>query len=186
MVSLPRDCPRFFQLRCVYTLLFDPPSLHLANLRGAHRSPHPRVGPRQNRGGANARGRRGRCPRASGTHSLLLSLSILPRPPVIACVFDCLLPFSLAQFIHGGHTAKISDFSWNPNEPWVIASVAEDNILQIWQMVRECYTRDSATGSNLLFLRLRTSTWKRKETSLQTRTSSRLRLCLCSSLFLYE
>lgn len=22
-------------------------------------------------------------------------------------------------FIHGGHTAKISDFSWNPNEPWV-------------------------------------------------------------------
>ena len=22
-------------------------------------------------------------------------------------------------FIHGGHTAKISDFSWNPNDPWV-------------------------------------------------------------------
>ena len=21
-------------------------------------------------------------------------------------------------FIHGGHTAKISDFSWNPNDPW--------------------------------------------------------------------
>ncbi len=39
------------------------------------------------------------------------------------------------QFIHGGHTSKISDFSWNPNEPWVIASVAEDNIIQIWQMV---------------------------------------------------
>ena len=38
-------------------------------------------------------------------------------------------------FIHGGHTSKISDFSWNPNEgdEWVIASVAEDNILQIWQ-----------------------------------------------------
>jgi WD40 repeat protein len=39
------------------------------------------------------------------------------------------------QFIHGGHTAKISDFSWNPNEPWVICSVSEDNIMQIWQMV---------------------------------------------------
>lgn len=38
-------------------------------------------------------------------------------------------------FIHGGHSAKISDFSWNANENWVIASVSEDNILQIWQMV---------------------------------------------------
>ena len=36
-------------------------------------------------------------------------------------------------FIHGGHTAKISDFSWSATEPWTIASVAEDNILQIWQ-----------------------------------------------------
>jgi len=45
------------------------------------------------------------------------------------------------QFIHGGHTSKISDFSWNPNEPWVIASVAEDNILQVWQMVRVCLHR---------------------------------------------
>jgi histone-binding protein RBBP4 len=38
-------------------------------------------------------------------------------------------------FIHGGHTSKISDFSWNLNDPWVICSVAEDNIAQIWQMV---------------------------------------------------
>ncbi|RKP25482.1 WD40-repeat-containing domain protein [Syncephalis pseudoplumigaleata] len=37
-------------------------------------------------------------------------------------------------FIHGGHTNKVADFSWNPNEPWVLASVAEDNICQIWQM----------------------------------------------------
>ncbi len=36
-----------------------------------------------------------------------------------------------AQFIHGGHTSKISDFTWNPNEPWVVASVSEDNILQV-------------------------------------------------------
>mgnify|MGYP001793424588 CR=1 FL=1 len=41
----------------------------------------------------------------------------------------------LLQFIHGGHTAKISDFTWNPNEPWVICSVSEDNIMQVWQMV---------------------------------------------------
>ena len=39
-------------------------------------------------------------------------------------------------FVHGGHTAKVSDFSWNQNEDWVVASVSEDNILQVWQMVR--------------------------------------------------
>jgi hypothetical protein len=33
--------------------------------------------------------------------------------------------------VHGGHTAKISDFSWNFNDDWVLASVAEDNILQV-------------------------------------------------------
>ena len=30
----------------------------------------------------------------------------------------------------------MSDFSWNPNEPMVICSVAEDNIMQVWSMVR--------------------------------------------------
>jgi histone-binding protein RBBP4 len=34
-------------------------------------------------------------------------------------------------FIHGGHTSKVSDFAWNPNDDWVCASVAEDNILQV-------------------------------------------------------
>lgn len=38
-------------------------------------------------------------------------------------------------FIHGGHTNKLSDFAWNLNDPWVIASAAEDNIVQVWQMV---------------------------------------------------
>ncbi|KAH8874667.1 Histone-binding protein RBBP4 [Schistosoma japonicum] len=42
-------------------------------------------------------------------------------------------------FIHGGHTAKISDFSWNPNDAWVICSVSEDNILQVWQMAENIY-----------------------------------------------
>lgn len=39
------------------------------------------------------------------------------------------------KFIHGGHSAKISDFSWNPNEPFVICSVSEDNMAQVWQIV---------------------------------------------------
>mmetsp|Transcript_11947 Transcript_11947/g.30662 ORF Transcript_11947/g.30662 Transcript_11947/m.30662 type:complete len:428 (-) Transcript_11947:162-1445(-) len=45
------------------------------------------------------------------------------------------------MFIHGGHTSKISDFAWNPNPvcEWTMASVAEDNILQIWQMAENIY-----------------------------------------------
>lgn len=43
-------------------------------------------------------------------------------------------------FIHGGHTSKVSDFSWNINEDWVICSVGEDNILQVWQMAQNIYS----------------------------------------------
>jgi histone-binding protein RBBP4 len=43
-------------------------------------------------------------------------------------------------FIHGGHTAKISDFAFNGNDEWVVASVAEDNILQIWQMAENIWS----------------------------------------------
>ena len=45
-------------------------------------------------------------------------------------------------FIHGGHTSKVTDFSWNPNDPWVMASVAEDNILQVWQMAENIIAED--------------------------------------------
>lgn len=37
-------------------------------------------------------------------------------------------------FLHGGHTDILCDIAWNPLEPYEIASVAEDNILQLWQM----------------------------------------------------
>lgn len=42
-------------------------------------------------------------------------------------------------FIHGGHTSKVSDISWNPIEDWMLASVAEDNILQVWQIAQSIY-----------------------------------------------
>lgn len=42
-------------------------------------------------------------------------------------------------FSHGGHTANISEFSWNPNVPWLVSSVAEDNILQAWQVAESIY-----------------------------------------------
>ncbi|KAI9890337.1 MAG: Histone acetyltransferase type B subunit 2 [Vezdaea aestivalis] len=46
-------------------------------------------------------------------------------------------------FMHGGHTNAISDFSWNPNDPWVMCSAAEDNLVQVWQTSREIVAKDS-------------------------------------------
>ncbi|SAM02247.1 hypothetical protein [Absidia glauca] len=43
------------------------------------------------------------------------------------------------MFMHGGHTNKISDFDWNPSQPWNLASTAEDNIVQVWQMASHIY-----------------------------------------------
>jgi len=45
-------------------------------------------------------------------------------------------------FIHGGHTAKVADFGWNANDAWVLGSVSEDNILQVWQMAENIYAED--------------------------------------------
>jgi WD40 repeat protein len=46
-------------------------------------------------------------------------------------------------FVHGGHTNKISDFSWNPANSWQICSVAEDNICQVWQIASNIYAEDN-------------------------------------------
>uniref|UniRef100_A0A7S3A4U1 Histone-binding protein RBBP4-like N-terminal domain-containing protein n=1 Tax=Rhodosorus marinus TaxID=101924 RepID=A0A7S3A4U1_9RHOD len=35
-------------------------------------------------------------------------------------------------FVHSGHTEKLNDISWNPDDVWSLASVAEDNIVQCW------------------------------------------------------
>jgi WD40 repeat protein len=42
-------------------------------------------------------------------------------------------------FIHGGHTNRVPDFSWDPNQPCLLCSIAEDNICQIWQMTSAIY-----------------------------------------------
>ena len=49
-------------------------------------------------------------------------------------------------FIHGGHTAKVSDFSWSETEDWVLASVAEDNVVQVWMMDEAIYEADDNDG----------------------------------------
>ena len=42
-------------------------------------------------------------------------------------------------FVHGGHTDRPSDISWNLNERLMLASTADDNILQVWQIAYEQY-----------------------------------------------
>ena len=42
-------------------------------------------------------------------------------------------------FIHGGHTSKLNDLAFSPNEDWVMASVSDDNVLQVWQMAENIY-----------------------------------------------
>ena len=45
-------------------------------------------------------------------------------------------------FLHGGHTAGITDINWNSNDQMVLASTAEDNIVQVWQMNFALLTSD--------------------------------------------
>lgn len=45
-------------------------------------------------------------------------------------------------FMHGGHTNHLADFSWNLNDPWLLASAAEDNMLQIWKVAQSIVGKD--------------------------------------------
>jgi len=42
-------------------------------------------------------------------------------------------------FTHGGHTARISDVGWNMNEELMVASVAEDSVIHLWEMANYIY-----------------------------------------------
>lgn len=37
------------------------------------------------------------------------------------------------MFMHGGHTAPLSDIAWSPSQEWLFASVSDDNLLQVWR-----------------------------------------------------
>ncbi|KAB5531237.1 WD40-repeat-containing domain protein [Coniochaeta sp. 2T2.1] len=45
-------------------------------------------------------------------------------------------------FMHGGHTNHLADFSWNLNDPWLLCSAAEDNLLQIWKVAKSIVGAD--------------------------------------------
>ncbi|XP_076929911.1 histone-binding protein MSI1-like [Bidens hawaiensis] len=42
-------------------------------------------------------------------------------------------------YTHGGHLDRVVDFSWNPSEDRMIASVSADNTLQVWKMAGHVY-----------------------------------------------
>lgn len=47
-------------------------------------------------------------------------------------------------FIHGGHTARPSDFCWAPGEGenWTVATTSEDNIVMVWQPTMRIWAGD--------------------------------------------
>lgn len=47
-------------------------------------------------------------------------------------------------FVHGGHTARPTDFCWAPgvSENWTAASVSEDNVVMVWQPTMRVWAGD--------------------------------------------
>ncbi|KAG1461917.1 hypothetical protein G6F55_003285 [Rhizopus delemar] len=54
------------------------------------------------------------------------------------------------MFVHGGHTNRLSDLCWNPAEPWMLASCAEDNVLQTWQIASTIYSQEPNEESDAM------------------------------------
>lgn len=47
-------------------------------------------------------------------------------------------------FVHGGHTARPTDFCWAPgeSEAWTVASTSEDNVIMVWQPTMHVWAGD--------------------------------------------
>lgn len=47
-------------------------------------------------------------------------------------------------FVHGGHTARPTDFCWAPGEGenWTATSTSEDNIIMVWQPTMRIWAAD--------------------------------------------
>lgn len=46
--------------------------------------------------------------------------------------------------VHGGHTSRITDLSWNPHIPWTLSSAAEDNVIQFWRPAQAIWAAQDA------------------------------------------
>jgi histone-binding protein RBBP4 len=46
--------------------------------------------------------------------------------------------------VHGGHTARPTDFGWAPGagERWTAVSASEDNVLMVWQPTARVWAAD--------------------------------------------
>jgi hypothetical protein len=51
-------------------------------------------------------------------------------------------------FVHGGHTEIVEDFNWHPSEPWLMTSIANDNVLQVWEMFEGLRLEEPADSSD--------------------------------------
>lgn len=49
------------------------------------------------------------------------------------------------MFVHGGHTSRPTDLTWSPHEEeeFTLATVAEDNVLQVWRPSQTLASRES-------------------------------------------
>lgn len=46
--------------------------------------------------------------------------------------------------MHAGHTSSVMDFSWCPYRNWTIASVADDNIVHLWEVDKKLLENESS------------------------------------------
>jgi len=48
------------------------------------------------------------------------------------------------MFVHGGHTARPTDFCWAPGEAenWTVGSASEDNVVMVWQPTMRVWAGD--------------------------------------------
>ena len=51
--------------------------------------------------------------------------------------------------IHAGHTAGVTDLSWCPFKEWTIGSVAEDNIVHLWEVSKGLLVNEDTTDNIL-------------------------------------
>lgn len=52
-------------------------------------------------------------------------------------------------FTHGGHRNAVADLQWNPQVELLLASVDQDNVLQIWQMDKTIYEEIDEDPENI-------------------------------------
>eukprot|EP00475_Leptophrys_vorax_P036070 TRINITY_DN6029_c0_g1_i2.p1 TRINITY_DN6029_c0_g1~~TRINITY_DN6029_c0_g1_i2.p1 ORF type:complete len:470 (-),score=77.81 TRINITY_DN6029_c0_g1_i2:129-1430(-) len=55
-------------------------------------------------------------------------------------------------FVHGGHIDAVSELQWCPDQEWMVASVDEDNVCQVWEMAHAIH-EDGNNDSGPVFFR---------------------------------